>query len=417
MPANVVVAPERAAEGEGRIQWARANMPVLRSIEAEARADQRFAGLRVAVSVHLEAKTAYLARVFAAGGAQVAVSGSNPGSTRDEVVAALAAGGIHTYARYDATPDEFTADQLAALEIAPHLVIDDGGDLVHHLHEAARAHAGEVIGACEETTAGVVRDRAREAAGALAMPVLAVNYARMKHLFDNRYGTGQSTMDALMRATNTALTGKTILVVGFGWCGRGIAARAAGMGMRVLVSEVDEFAAIEAAMEGYHVLPAIEALAEADVVVTATGTAKTLAADHFAAMRDGAILANAGHFADEIDVHALYAMAAEPIERPRTDLECVRMADGTTRVLIAQGRIVNIAAADGHPAEIMDTSFAVQALSASWLITHGRSLAPGVHVVPEEIDREVARRRLAAMGTRIDTLTDEQRAYLAGFDR
>ncbi|MFW5643779.1 MAG: adenosylhomocysteinase, partial [Alkalispirochaeta sp.] len=371
MPPNIVADPGLAAEGNRKIEWVRRNMPILRSLEDRFARERPFAELRAAVSVHLEAKTAYLALVLAAGGAQVAVTGSNPLSTKDDVVAALADRGLHVYAVHGAGREDFEAHQLTALEIAPHIVIDDGGDLVHHLHEGARRYADEVIGACEETTAGVLRNTARAAAGKLRFPVIAVNDAYMKHLFDNRYGTGQSTVDAIMRTTNLLVTGKSVVVAGYGWCGRGIAMRAAGMGSRVIVCEVDEIKALEAAMDGYEVLPMAEAAGRGDFFITTTGVKDVITLDHITAMRDGAILANAGHFYDEIDLDGLEATALEKAE-VRENLTGYRLPDGRWINVIADGKIVNISAADGHPAEIMDTSFAVQALSAEHLVKLAR---------------------------------------------
>ncbi len=425
MPPSILRDPALAAEGNRKIEWVRRNMPVLRGLEEQFRIDQPFAGLRAAVSVHLEAKTAYLALVIAAGGAQVAVTGSNSLSTKDDVVAALAQRGLSVYAWHGATPEEFEAHQLTALQVAPHVVIDDGGDLVHHLHEGAHQHAGDVIGACEETTAGVLRNRARQRAGRLSFPVLAVNDAQMKHLFDNRYGTGQSTMDAIMRTTNLVVTGSTVVIAGYGWCGRGIAARAAGMGARVIVCEVDGVKALEAVMDGHRVMPMVEAAAQADFVITSTGVRDTVDTAHLNAMKDGAILANAGHFSDEINLDALKRQAEEVVE-VRQNLTGYRLADGRWVNVIANGMIVNIAAADGHPAEIMDTSFALQALSARYLVGHRNGSAAGgaaaatplpneVIPVPDEIDREVAQLRLKSLGVSHDHLTDAQRAYLADF--
>ena len=342
-------------------------MPILRGLEERYAAEQPFAGLRAAVSVHLEAKTAYLALVLAAGGAQVAVTGSNPLSTKDDVVAALAERGLHVYAVHGADRAAFEHHQQTALSVKPHIVIDDGGDLVHHLHEGAAAHAADVIGACEETTAGVLRNRARAAAGRLRFPVIAVNDAYMKHLFDNRYGTGQSTLDAMMRTTNLLVTGTTVVVAGYGWCGRGIAMRAAGMGARVIVCEVDEIKALEAVMDGYEVLPMAEAAPRGNWFITTTGVKDVITMDHIETMPDGAILANAGHFYDEIDLDTLAARATESTE-VRENLTGYRLSNGSWVNVIADGKIVNISAADGHPAEIMDTSFAVQALSAEYLV-------------------------------------------------
>lgn len=429
MPANIVRNPSLAGEGNRKIEWVRRNMPVLRGLEERFRREQTFAGMRAAVSVHLEAKTAYLALVLAAGGAQVAVTGSNPLSTKDDVVAALAHRGLHVYALHGATREEFESHQLTALQVRPHFVIDDGGDLAHHLHEGARRYAEDMLGACEETTAGLLRNGARQDAGELRFPVIAVNDAKMKHLFDNRYGTGQSTMDALMRTTNLVITGTTVVVAGYGWCGRGIAARAAGMGAQVIVCEVDEIKALEAVMDGYRVMPMEAAAAEGDFFVTTTGVSDVITDAHFPLMKDGAILANAGHFYDEINLDSLRTTAEEVVE-VRENLTGYRLPHGRWINVIADGKIVNISAADGHPAEIMDTSFAVQALSAEYLVrqlgelgesgehavpTRAYRLPAEVIPVPPEIDHEVARLKLQALGVRHDTLTDAQRAYLADY--
>ena len=340
------------------------------------------------------------------------------------MVAALADRGLHVYAWRGATRKEFEEHQLTALQVAPHVVIDDGGDLVHHLHEGASAYAGEVMGACEETTAGVLRNQARAAAGKLNFPVIAVNNALMKHMFDNRYGTGQSTMDAIMRTTNLVVTGKTVVVAGYGWCGRGIAERAAGMGAQVIVCEVDEVKALEAVMDGYRVMPMAAAAGEGDFFVTTTGVKDVITPDHFAVMKDGAILANAGHFYDEIALDALQAESAETVE-VRENLQGYRQADGRWINVIADGKIVNISAADGHPAEIMDTSFAVQALSAEYVVRAAAGGADGpqgplpaaVIPVPAEIDRAVARLKLAALDVSHDALTSAQQAYLEDFNK
>lgn len=405
-----------APEGSRKIDWVRRNMPILRGIELEFSNTKPFAGLRVCVSVHLEAKTAYLALVLAAGGAEVSVTGSNPLSTKDDVVAALAAKGIHVYAWHGATPEEFRGHQLAALDVEPHVVIDDGGDLVHLLHEERPDLVQDVYGACEETTAGVLRNRVREEAGTLQFPVVAVNDAQMKHLFDNRYGTGQSTWDAIMRTTNLTVTGKMVTVAGYGWCGRGIALRAAGLGAQVIVTEIDDVKALEAIMDGYRVMPMVEAVPQSDYIVTTTGIRDVLTLSHFRVMKDGAVLANAGHFYDEIDVEALREAAVE-VAAVRENLVSYRMEDGRWINVLVDGKIVNISAGDGHPAEIMDTSFAVQALSARWLVEHYRTLESRVIAVPDTIDREVARRKLETLGIRIDSLSPFQREYLKELDK
>ncbi len=411
MQRNIVRDSKPAPEGRRKIDWVRKSMPVLSLIEDEFRSTLPFQGMRIAVSVHLEAKTAYLAEVLAAGGAAVAVTGSNPKSTKDDVVAALAESGLNVYAWYDATPEEFHSHQLAALEIEPNIVIDDGGDLVHHLHTERRGAIGSLYGACEETTAGVLRDSARERAGELKIPVIAVNDAMCKHLFDNRYGTGHSTMDALMRSTNRSLTGAVVVVAGYGWCGKGIAARAAGMGARVVVTEVEPIKALEAAHDGFWVMPMAHAAPMGDFFVTSTGTKHILTPAHFETMKGGAVLANAGHFFEEIDVSGLRRIAVREAPQ-RTDVHGFQLSDGRWINVLADGKIVNISAADGHPAEIMDMSFALQALSARYVAEHHRELAHSVIPVPQEIDSEVARLKLHAMGIAIDTLSEEQRRYL-----
>lgn len=416
MQGNIVRDILLAPEGRRKIDWVRMNMPVLNRIEEEFRRGLPFKGLRVAVSVHLEAKTAYLAEVMAAGGAEVAVTGSNPKSTKDDVVAALAEAGLYVYAMYDAGKEEFHDHQRAALDIRPNIVIDDGGDLVHLLHTDKSDCLPEVLGACEETTAGVLRNRARQKRGELRFPVLAINDASCKYLFDNRYGTGQSTMDALMRSTNKVIAGSILVVAGYGWCGKGIALRATGMGARVVVTEVDPVRALEAAHEGFQVLPMEEAASIGDYFITTTGTKKILTTEHFSRMKNGVVLANAGHFYEEIDTAALSGMAVEKKEL-RRDISGYRLEDGRWIHVIADGKIVNISAADGHPAEIMDMSFALQALSARYVAEHHGSLPAEVIRVPSYIDEEVARHKLEAMGISIDSLSEEQRGYLDGVDK
>ena len=412
MHTNVVAAPELATEGRRRIEWVRRNMPILNQLEREFAAERPFAGKRIAVCIHLEAKTAYLALVLRAGGATVAVTGSNPESTKDDVVAALAAEGLHVYARHGATPDEMRTYMGHALEIAPHVVIDDGGDLVELLHEGKRARGAEMLGACEETTSGVLRARARAKAGQLRFPVVLVNDARCKYLFDNVHGTGQSVWDAVLRTTNLVLAGKTVVVVGYGWCGRGIALRAQGLGAHVVVCEVDPIKAADALMYGCRVMPLKDACAIADVVLTATGVRHTLRREHFPLLKNNALLANAGHFWEEIDVAALSALSAERKEL-RANVEGFRLANGRWLNLLGHGNIVNIACGDGHPAEIMDMSFALQLLCARHVVTEAGALAPDCHPVPPAIDARVAQLKLAAAGVAIDALTSDQQEYLS----
>jgi adenosylhomocysteinase len=412
MEPNVLAAPELAAEGRQKIEWVRRNMPILRQLEERFAAERPFAGKRIAVSIHLEAKTAYLASVLRAGGAAVAVTGSNSESTKDDVVAALAAEGMHVYARHGADPAQMRRYMGLALELAPHVVIDDGGDLVELLHESHRRYGDETLGACEETTTGVLRARARAQAGQLRFPVVLVNDARCKYLFDNVHGTGQSVWDGVMRTTNLVLAGKTVVIVGYGWCGKGCALRAQGLGAHVVVCEVDPIKAADALMHGCRVLPLKDACRIADIVLTVTGVRHTLWAEHFDALKNNVLLANAGHFSEEIDVATL-AAAADERKPLRTNVEGFRMRDGRWLNLLGGGHIVNISCADGHPAEIMDMSFALQALAARHVVEQAGTLQAGCYAVPASIDEQVARLKLAAAGISIDTLTADQRQYLA----
>ncbi len=409
---NIVAAPDLAAEGRLKIDWVRRNMPILRQLERRFTAERPFAGKRITVCIHLEAKTAYLALVLRAGGASVAVTGSNPESTKDDVVAALAAEGLHVYARHGADPAEMRRYMGLALELEPHVVVDDGGDLVELLHESHRERGAHMLGACEETTSGVLRARARAKAGELRFPVVLVNEARCKYLFDNVHGTGQSAWEGVMRATNLVLAGKTVVVVGYGWCGRGCALRARGLGANVVVCEVDPIKAVDAQMNGCRVLPLADACRIADVVLTVTGVRHTLRAEHFPLLKDNVLLANAGHFWEEIDVASLTEQAVE--RKPlRANVEGFRLPNGRWINLLGGGNIVNITCADGHPAEIMDMSFALQALCTRRVVEQAGALAVGCHPVPAEIDEEVARLKLAADGVEIDTLTADQQTYLA----
>ena len=406
MHPNIVASPEKASEGKQKIDWVRRNMPILRQLETEFRQQQPFAGKRALVCIHLEAKTAYLALVLAAGGASVAVTGSNPGSTKDDVVAALDSLGLHVYAKHGATLKEMEHHMSLALDIRPHVVIDDGGDIVELLHGSRSELSTDILGACEETTTGVLRARDRAQANELDFPVMLINEARCKYLFDNVHGTGQSVWDALMRTTNLVLAGKTIAIVGFGWCGRGCALRAAGLGAKVIVCEVDAIKAADAAMNGYQVMPLLEACRTADIVLTVTGVRDTIDRKHFESMKDGVLIANAGHFRNEINVDALQALAVE--QAPMRDkVQGYKSPSGAWLYLIGDGNIVNIACADGHPAEIMDTSFALQALSARYLVESHQKLEAGVYHVPKEIDQQVARMKLASMQINIDEPTTD----------
>ncbi len=397
------------ARGREKIRWVREHMPVLCLLEERYAQEKPLSGKRVAMAIHLEAKTARLALALKALGADVAVTSSNPLSAKDDVAQALSEEMV-VYARGEATEAEYHAFLLKVLSVRPHLVLDDGGDLSHLLHGEAWDLGRETLGICEETTTGVVRLRKLERAGKLQFPAVAVNDAQMKSLFDNRYGTGQSVWDAIMRTTNLLLAGKTVLVVGFGWCGKGLAQRARGLGAEVLVAEVDPVKAAEAVMEGFRVLPVRRALPLADFVVTATGCASAVTFGDLLAAKDGCILANAGHFDVEIEGKALYAQGR--VRRVREHVEEILLPNGKRVYILAKGRLVNLVAGDGHPAEIMDLSFSLQLLSLLWLAREGKNLASKVYPVPQEIDAEVARCFLQSRGVEIDALTPEQRAYL-----
>ena len=404
-------------DGALKIEWVRHHMPLLSGLEAEFNTEKPFAGLKVALSVHLEAKTAYLCKVLAAGGAEMYVTGSNPLSTQDDVAAALVHDGLNVFAWYGATPEEYEAHIRRVLEIGPNIIIDDGGDLVSLMHAEYRHLLPGVIGGCEETTTGILRLLAMNRAHKLEFPMMLVNNADCKHLFDNRYGTGQSVWDGINRTTNLIVAGKTVVVAGYGWCGKGVAMRAKGLGAKVVVTEVDPIKAMEAVMDGFSVMTMAEAAREGDLFVTVTGCAGVITPAHFAKMKDGAILCNAGHFDVEVDVAGLRAMAVEAAPA-RNNIMGYRLENGRKLYVIAEGRLVNLAAGDGHPAEIMDMSFAIQALSARYLASHRDSLPRSrgamLHDVPREIDEEVARRKIAYWGCRIDTLTPEQHKYLYG---
>ncbi len=400
-----------APSGHQKIQWVRNNMPLLRGMEEEFKKTKPFADVKISLSVHLEAKTAYLCLVLAAGGAQMSVTGSNVLSTQDDVAAALADAGLRVFAYHGATAEEYDCHIEMCLEHKPNIIIDDGGDLVGMLHTKRPDLAEEVWGGCEETTTGVIRLKAMEKEGILKFPMVAVNDADCKHLFDNRYGTGQSVWDSIMRNTNLIIAAKTVVVVGYGWCGRGIAMRAAALGAKVIVTEVDPVKAIEAKMDGYEVMTMEKAAPLGDIFVSATGCCKTITVEHMLTMKDRAILTNAGHFDCEVDMKALEA-AAEEKKETRHNIMGYRLSNGKWVNVIGEGRLVNIAAADGHPAEIMDMSFAVQALSAMYVKDNHEKLENRVVDVSGEIDELVARRKLAAWGIEIDELSDEQREYL-----
>ncbi|MBV41901.1 MAG: adenosylhomocysteinase [Crocinitomicaceae bacterium] len=415
MQSNIISSPELASQGQLKIEWVRRNMPILNQLEDQFAQERPFVGKRVTVCIHLEAKTAYLALLLRDGGAMVSVTGSNPESTKDDVVATLAREGLHVYARHGASPEEMRRYMSIALELQPHVVIDDGGDLVELLHGAQRQHGEQMLGACEETTSGVFRARARAKAGQLNFPVMLVNDARCKYLFDNVHGTGQSAWDAVMRSTNLALAGKTVVIIGYGWCGKGCVLRAQGLGANVVVCEIDPVKAADAMMNGCRVLPLREACPIADVVLTVTGGRHALRSEHFPLLKNNVLLANAGHFWEEIDVESLAEMSTERREL-RTNVEGFYLSNGNWLNLLGGGNIVNIACGDGHPAEIMDTSFALQALSVRYVVQQAGRLAVDCHPVPTEIDEQVARLKLTAAGVSIDTLTQEQQNYLANWE-
>lgn len=404
-----------APQGHEKIQWVKGYMPLLRQLEEEFIAEQPFKGMKVTVSVHLEAKTAYLSKVLAAGGAEVAVTGSNPLSTQDDIAAALVEDGISVYAWYGARAEEYQEHLNKALDFGPDLIIDDGGDLVHLLHGTRKQLANKVIGGCEETTTGVLRLRARERAGQLLFPMIAVNDAYCKYLFDNRYGTGQSVWDAIMRTTNLIIASKSVVIAGYGWCGRGIALKAKGLGANVIVTEVNPVKGIEALMDGFRVMTMEEAAPLGDIFITVTGCSKVIYKEHYQKMKNGVLLANAGHFDVEVWKPDLLDLSVE-VRQMRKNIEGYVMQDGRILNLLAEGRLVNLAAGDGHPAEIMDMSFALQALSACHIVTHHSSLKRGVYQVPGEIDQRVARMKLKAMGSTLDQLSVEQQAYLESWE-
>ena len=400
-----------AESGRRKIEWAKRNCPLLRGLEAEFAQTRPFEGIKIALSVHLEAKTAYLCKVLKAAGAQMFVTGSNPLSTQDDVAAALVSDGLEVFAWYGCSDEEYFENIRRVLLNDCNIIIDDGGDLVNMLHTQMSDKIQYVTGGCEETTTGIIRLRAMERAGELKFPMVLVNDADCKHLFDNRYGTGQSVWDGINRTTNLIVAGKTVVVAGYGWCGRGVAMRAKGFGGRVVVTEINPVKAIEAVMDGFDVMPMAEAAKIGDFFITVTGCAGVIDEEDFANMKDGAICCNAGHFDVEVDV-AYLRKAAVKTEEMRKNIMCYHMPDGRRINVLAQGRLVNLAAGDGHPAEIMDMSFAIQALSVKYLVEHKGELTGKLIKVPPEVDNEVAVRKLSFLGKKIDVLTPRQEAYL-----
>ena len=403
-----------APSGHRKIEWVKNNMPILSGLEKEYSKSKPFQGLRISLSVHLEAKTAYLCKVLTSAGAEMYVTGSNSLSTQDDVAAALADDGLHVFAYHGATDEEYQRHIEMCLENKPHIIIDDGGDLVSLLHTKRPDLAENVIGGCEETTTGVIRLKAMEDEGVLKFPMVAVNDADCKYLFDNRYGTGQSTWDSIMHNTNLIVASKTVVVVGYGWCGRGIAMRAASLGARVIVCEVDPVKAVEAKMDGHDVMPMGRAAEIGDIFISATGCCKTITVEHMLNMKEGAILANAGHFNCEVDMAGLEEKCIRKYEA-RDNITAYVIGTKTINV-IGEGKLVNIAASNGHPAEIMDMSFAVQFLSALYVKDNAGKLPNKVIDVSLEIDSIVASKRLDAWGIEIDELTDEQKAYLRSWN-
>ncbi len=405
-----------APEGVRRIAWADRQMPVLAAIRERFEQEQPLSGYRVSACLHVTTETANLARTLKAGGADVVLCASNPLSTQDDVAAALVDEyGISVFAIKGEDNDTYYSHIEAAVDHKPHLTMDDGADVIGVLHSARREQLGDIIAGTEETTTGVIRLKSLEAEGKLGFPIIAVNEAMTKHMFDNRYGTGQSTIDGIIRATNVLLAGKRFVVAGYGWVGRGVASRARGMGAHVIVTEVDPLRALEAAMDGYEVLTMEKAASVGDIFCTATGDKNVIARKHFEQMKDGAILSNTGHFNVEIEIPALRELASETREA-RQFVDEFTLSDGRRLYLIADGRLVNLSAAEGHPALVMDMSFANQALAAEYAVQHAGSLERKVYPVPSEIDAEIARLKLETMGVEIDRLTEEQAKYLASWD-
>ena len=400
-----------APSGHDKIEWVKNFMPVMAAIDEEFSKSKPFAGKKMVITLHLEAKTAYMAEIFKHAGAEVAITGSNPLSTQDDIAAALVEDGLNVFAWHGCTEEEYFTFIDKALDIEPDIIIDDGGDLVHLLHTKRRELLPNIIGGSEETTTGVHRLRGLAKEGKLEFPMIAANDAYMKFLFDNRYGTGQSTWDGIMRTTNLVIAGKNVVIAGYGWCGKGGALRARGLGANVIITEVDPIKAIEAVFDGFRVMPMDEAAKIGDIFLTLTGDKDVICERHFKVMKNGAMMANSGHFDCEINIPELAGCSVSR-RTVRNNIEEFKMADGRKLYLLAEGRLVNLAAGDGHPAEIMDLSFGVQFFSALHLLNHGREMKPDVYLMPEEINTKIAEIKLQALGVGIDVLTPEQRAYL-----
>lgn len=412
---SIVKDMSMAEYGRMKIEWVQDFMPALSAIKARFEKEQPFKGLKVTLSIHMEAKTAYLALCLAAGGAEVHATGCNPLSTQDDVAAGLASLGVNTYAKYGVDAAEYRQLLEAALSCHPDLIIDDGGDLMELLSNKRRDLADNIIGGAEETTTGIHRLVAREKAGVLPFPMMNVNDAKCKHYYDNKYGTGQSVWDSIMHTTNLLVAGRTVVVAGYGYCGRGVAMRAKGMGANVIVTEIDPIKALEASMDGCRVMTMDKAAPQGDIFVTTTGCRDVITRRHFEVMKDNAFLSNAGHFNVEVNAEELESMAVKVYKR-RNDIVGYELSDGRTLNLLAEGRLVNLASGNGHPAEIMDTSFAIQALSLEYLVKHGKGLEKKVYEVPREIDEAVSRLKLDGCGMEVDVLTPEQEAYLNSWE-
>jgi adenosylhomocysteinase len=406
-----------APQGKQRIEWAERDMPVLRLIRERFGAEKPLAGLRLVACAHITTETANLARALQAGGAECVLIASNPLSTQDDVAASLVADwGIPVFAIKGESTDTYMRHVRAALDTNPHIIIDDGSDVVATMLKERKDLLPNIVGTTEETTTGIVRLEAMQAAGVLTFPAMAVNNAQTKHFFDNRYGTGQSTLDGVIRATNILLAGRTLVVVGYGWCGKGVAMRARGLGANVIVTEINPIKAVEAVMDGFRVMPMSEAASRGDVFVTVTGNRHVIDSEHFAAMKDGAIVCNSGHFDLELNLTALREMSNGDPETVRPFVEAYNRKAGGKVIVLGEGRLINLAAAEGHPASVMDMSFANQALSAEYLVKNKGQLAPGVHTLPEEVDTEIASLKLRALGVAIDTLTPEQIEYMNSWE-
>src|SRR6267143_5049488 len=405
-----------APEGKRRIEWAEREMPVLRLIRERFGKEKPFEGVRLAACAHVTTETANLVRALQAGGAETVLIASNPLSTQDDVAASLVADwNVSVFAIKGESTDTYNTHVRTALDFKPQIIIDDGSDVVATLLKERQSQLGDIIGSTEETTTGIVRLKAMEAAGVLTFPAMAVNNAQTKHFFDNRYGTGQSTLDGIIRATNILLAGRNLVVVGYGWCGKGVALRARGMGSNVIVCEIDPIKAVEAVMDGFRVMPIAAAASIGDIFVTVTGNRHVIDGNHFAKMKDGAIVCNSGHFDLELNLVALREMSA-PVEKLRPFVEEYNITNGNRIIVLGEGRLINLAAAEGHPASVMDMSFANQALSAEYLVKNKGKLDPGVHLLPPEVDQEIASLKLRSLGISIDTLTAEQLEYLSSWE-